>query len=209
MKRAMDVVLSAIGIIVLSPLLIALAVWVRLSSKGPIVYRGVRAGLQGHPFKIMKFRSMVMDADRIGGPSTSGDDSRVTAVGRLMRGYKLDELPQLFNVLIGQMSLVGPRPEVLSEVQEYTAEQRRVLEVRPGITDWASIWNSDEGAVLQGAADPHAVYKARIQPTKLKLQLKYREESSLATDVRIIFCTVRRIVDRDWMPEELRSFDRP
>jgi len=208
MKRLMDIVLSAAGLMVLSPLLILLALWVKTSSKGPIVYRGVRAGRGGHPFKIMKFRSMVVDAERLGGPSTSGDDPRVTRVGHFMRAYKLDELPQLFNVFIGQMSLVGPRPEVLSEVQEYTPEQRRILDVRPGITDWASIWNSDEGAVLQGAADPHAVYKERIQPTKLKLQLKYREEASVTTDLRILFYTLRRIVDREWTPAELQSFER-
>lgn len=204
----MDIVLSAAGLLVLSPLLVLLAVWVKTSSKGPIVYRGVRAGRYGRPFRIMKFRSMVVDAERLGGPSTSGDDPRVTRVGHFMRAYKLDELPQLFNVLIGEMSLVGPRPEVLSEVQEYTPEQRRILDVRPGITDWASIWNSDEGAVLQGAADPHAVYKERIQPTKLKLQLKYREEASVTTDLKILFYTLRRIVDREWTPAELQSFER-
>lgn len=209
MKRLFDIVASLLGLVVLSPLLLTLAAIVKLTSSGPMVYRGVRAGFGGRPFRIMKFRSMVVNAEKLGGPSTSDDDPRVTRIGAFMRRFKLDELPQLFNVLLGEMSLVGPRPEVLSEVETYTPEQRRVLEVRPGITDWASIWNSDEGAVLAGAADPHAVYKERIQPTKLALQLKYREESGLATDLRIILFTLRKIVDKGWIPDELRTYGRP
>lgn len=209
MKRLFDIVASLLGLVVLSPLLVALAVIVKITSSGPMVYRGVRAGLGGKPFRIMKFRSMVVNAEKLGGPSTSDDDPRVTRIGAFMRRFKLDELPQLFNVLLGEMSLVGPRPEVLSEVETYTPEQRRVLEVRPGITDWASIWNSDEGAVLAGAADPHAVYKERIQPTKLALQLKYREEASVRTDLRIIVYTLRKILNRTFVPKELRPFGQP
>jgi len=209
MKRLFDFVTSLLGILVLSPVLLGLAAIVRATSPGPALYRGVRAGLGGRPFRIMKFRSMVLNAEKLGGPSTSGDDPRVTRIGAFMRRFKLDELPQLFNVLFGDMSLVGPRPEVLSEVEMYTPEQRRVLEVRPGITDWASIWNSDEGAILQGAADPHAVYKQRIQPTKLALQLKYREESSVTTDLRILVYTLRKIVDGSFVPDELRPFGKP
>ena len=209
MKRAIDLGGSLLGIICLTPVLLALALIVKASSRGPVFYRGVRAGFRGRPFRIMKFRSMVVDADRIGGPSTSDDDPRVTRVGAFMRRYKLDELPQLFNVLIGEMSLVGPRPEVLSEVEAYSPEQRRVLGVRPGITDWASIWNADEGAVLLGAADPHAVYRERIQPTKLRLQLKYCDDASLGTDIRIILYTIWKVLKKDFIPAELRPFGKP
>lgn len=209
MKRVFDLLLSFVGIVVLSPMIVLLSLLVKLTSHGPVLYRGVRAGREGHPFRMMKFRTMVVDAEKLGGPSTSADDPRGTRIGAFMRRFKLDELPQLFNVLAGEMSLVGPRPEVLSEVEGYSTEQRRVLEVRPGITDWASIWNSDEGAVLAGAADPHAVYKERIQPTKLRLQLKYRNEATLLTDLRIVFYTLRKVVDREWTPKELRSWEKP
>lgn len=209
MKRVADILISFTGVVVMSPVIVLLSLLVKATSRGPVFYRGVRAGREGRPFRMLKFRTMVVDAEKIGGPSTSGDDPRVTRVGAFMRRYKLDELPQLFNVLVGEMSLVGPRPEVMSEVAEYTQEQMRALEVRPGITDWASIWNSDEGAVLAGAADPHAVYKARIQPTKLKLQLKYRNEANFSTDVRIVLYTLRKIVDKEWTPKELRSWGKP
>jgi lipopolysaccharide/colanic/teichoic acid biosynthesis glycosyltransferase len=186
-----------------------LALLVKLTSPGPVLYRGVRAGRGGRPFRIMKFRTMVLDAEQRGGPSTSDDDPRVTRIGSFMRRYKLDELPQLLSVVAGSMSLVGPRPEVLSEVAEYSEEQRKVLELRPGITDWASLWNVDEGAVLAGADDPHRVYKERIQPTKLALQLKYYNERSLATDLRIIVYTVLRIVRKGWVPSELAPYGTP
>lgn len=209
MKRLFDFLFSLVGVVVLSPVMAVLACLVKLTSAGPVLYRGVRAGRGGRPFRIMKFRTMVVDAEKRGGPSTSDDDPRVTRIGTFMRRYKLDELPQLFSVVIGEMSLVGPRPEVLSEVAEYTEEQREVLELRPGITDWASLWNVDEGAVLAGADDPHQVYKERIQPTKLALQLKYYREHSLLTDLRIILYTVIRIVRKGWMPSELVPYGTP
>ena len=209
MKRLFDFLFSLVGVVVLSPVMAVLACLVKLTSAGPVLYRGVRAGRGGRPFRIMKFRTMVVDAEKRGGPSTSDDDPRVTRIGTFMRRYKLDELPQLFSVVIGEMSLVGPRPEVLSEVAEYTEEQREVLELRPGITDWASLWNVDEGAVLAGADDPHQVYKERIQPTKLALQLKYYREHSLLTDLRIILYTVIRIVRKGWMPSELVPYGNP
>jgi lipopolysaccharide/colanic/teichoic acid biosynthesis glycosyltransferase len=208
-KRLFDFLFSLVGVVVLSPVMAVLACLVKLTSAGPVLYRGVRAGRGGRPFRIMKFRTMVVDAEKRGGPSTSDDDPRVTRIGTFMRRYKLDELPQLFSVVIGEMSLVGPRPEVLSEVAEYTEEQREVLELRPGITDWASLWNVDEGAVLAGADDPHQVYKERIQPTKLALQLKYYREHSLLTDLRIILYTVIRIVRKGWMPSELVPYGTP
>ena len=208
MKRSIDILVSFLGILVLWPVLVVLAIWIKLSSPGPVLYRGVRAGRGGVPFSMLKFRSMVVDAEKLGGPSSSGDDPRITPVGHVMRRFKLDELPQLINVLRGDMSLVGPRPEVLSEVAGYTDEQRAVLAVRPGITDWASIWNSDEGAVLEGAEDPHALYKELIQPTKLELQLKYVRELSVLTDVKIIVYTALKLVRKEWLPPEIESFGR-
>ena len=209
LKRACDALGASVGLIVLSPFLAACALAIKLSSPGPVFYRGVRAGRGGTPFRIFKFRSMVVNADRIGGPSTSGDDPRLTRVGRLMRRYKFDELPQLLNVLSGDMSLVGPRPEVLSEVAEYTPEQRQVLDLRPGITDWASIWNSHEEEVLAGAADPHRAYKELIQPTKLALQLEYRRTASLSTDLRIICSTIIKLFRDDWTPAPLKRYPKP
>ena len=138
-KRAFDVVLSLVGLVLLSPLLAALGVGIKLNSPGPVFYRGLRAGRHGTPFRIFKFRSMVVNAEKIGGPSSSADDPRITRVGDLLRRYKLDELPQLLNVVKGEMSLVGPRPEVVQEVLLYTDEEKRLLDVRPGMTDWG--WN--------------------------------------------------------------------
>jgi lipopolysaccharide/colanic/teichoic acid biosynthesis glycosyltransferase len=207
-KRASDIVVAAAGILFAFPLLLALAVAVKQSSQGPVFYRGVRAGIGGRAFRIFKFRSMVQNAERLGGPSTSGDDPRLTAVGRLMRRYKVDELPQLINVFLGEMSLVGPRPEVLSEVELYAEAQRKVLLLRPGITDWASIWNSNEEAILSGAADPHQAYKELIQPTKLKLQLEYYRTCSFAVDARILTSTFIKLFRRDWTPEALKEYPK-
>lgn len=208
-KRVFDLAGALTGLAILWPVFVALAFLVKVSSPGPVLYRGVRAGRYGLPFRIMKFRSMVVRAEALGGASTSDDDPRVTRVGRLMRRFKLDELPQLVNVLAGDMSFVGPRPEVLAEVAEYTPEQRRVLEVLPGITDWASIWNSDEGAALAGEADAHVAYKRRIQPTKLLLQLKYRDEQSILLDIKLILFTIRKVLNRGWVPKELLPYGKP
>lgn len=209
MKRLFDFVASVAGLVVLSPVLVLFSILVKAGSTGPVLYRGLRIGKGGRPFRLLKFRTMVVNAEKIGGPTTAGDDPRVTGIGRFLRRFKLDELPQLINVLKGDMSLVGPRPEVESEVREYSAEQRRVLDIRPGITDFASLWNSDEGAVLAGAADAHAAYKQYIQPTKLKLQLKYLEERSFWLDVKLIFYTLLKIVRKGWVPPELREFPAP
>jgi lipopolysaccharide/colanic/teichoic acid biosynthesis glycosyltransferase len=133
---------------------------------------------------------MVVNADRIGGPSTADDDARVTRIGRFLRKYKLDELPQLINVVLGQMSLVGPRPEVPEYVALFTDEEKAILTVRPGITDWASIWNHDEGALLAGAADPERVYLDKIRPEKLRQQLRYVSEHSFWIDLKILFLTM-------------------
>ena len=140
-KRFFDIVATTIGLILLCPLLFLIAWRIKAEDGGPVFYRGVRVGLHGKPFRIFKFRTMVMDADKIGGFSTSDDDPRITQAGRFLRKYKLDELPQLINVLKGEMSLVGPRPEVKKFTDMYTDDEKVILTVRPGITDWASMWN--------------------------------------------------------------------
>lgn len=195
-KRLLDVALSLLGLVLLSPLLVALALWIKRDSPGPVFYRGLRVGRHGRPFRIYKFRTMVADAERLGGPSTADNDPRITPAGRFLRKYKLDELPQLLNVLRGEMSLVGPRPEVPEYVALYNEEERTVLSVRPGITDWASLWNSDEGAVLATAADPEELYRELIRPTKLYLQLQYVRTRSLGTDLRILALTAATVVCR-------------
>src|SRR5687767_5464030 len=140
LKRVFDVICALAALVVLSPVLLGLALTIRMSSPGPVFYRGVRVGLHGRPFRIFKFRSMVINADQLGGASTADGDPRITSIGRLLRKTKLDELPQLLNVLAGDMSFVGPRPEVQQYVDMYTEEEKAILTVRPGITDWASLW---------------------------------------------------------------------
>ncbi len=192
-KRTFDIVVSFFALLLLAPLLVAIAVAIATGSRGPVFYCGLRAGRGGHPFKIFKFRSMVANADKIGGPSTPADDPRVTAMGAFLRRYKLDELPQLINVLVGDMSLVGPRPEVLDEVRLYTPEEARLLEVRPGITDWASIAFRNEGDILRGSADPHQAYREKIRPEKIRLGLQYVANHSLLIDFKILLRTMKAI----------------
>jgi lipopolysaccharide/colanic/teichoic acid biosynthesis glycosyltransferase len=193
-KRLFDILAATAGLLLLSPLLLFMAWKIRREDGGPVFYRGERVGLLGASFRIFKFRTMVIDAERRGGSSTADDDPRITRIGLLLRKYKLDELPQLINVLTGDMSLVGPRPEVRHYTDLYTEEEKAILTIRPGITDWASIWNADEGAVLAGAADPEKAYMELIRPTKLKLQLRYVRERSLWTDLRILFLTALAVV---------------
>jgi lipopolysaccharide/colanic/teichoic acid biosynthesis glycosyltransferase len=205
----MDLGASFCGLVALGPLLLGLAVLIKLTSPGPVFYRGLRAGRGGRSFRIFKFRSMVVDAEKLGGSSTADRDPRITWIGGLMRRFKLDELPQLINVLVGDMSLVGPRPEVPRYVEMYRGEEREILTVRPGITDWASVWNSDEGAVLAGAQDPDKAYEELIRPTKLRLQLKYVRERKLFTDVKLVIYTLLKIVRKGWVPRELAKYPRP
>jgi lipopolysaccharide/colanic/teichoic acid biosynthesis glycosyltransferase len=188
-KRLFDIVFSIVGLTLITPVLLGLAVLIRREDGGPIFYRGVRVGKNGRLFRIFKFRTMVVNADKIGGPSTSADDSRITGVGRVLRQYKLDELPQLINVLKGEMSFVGPRPEVPSEVETYTEAEKRIFIVRPGITDWASLTFHNEGEILKGAADPHEAYRVKIRPEKIRLALKYAEDHSFLTDMKILYET--------------------
>ncbi len=196
LKRLFDIIFSFIGLVVLFPFFLFIGILIKLGSKGPVFYRGLRVGRFGKPFKIYKFRTLVVDAERIGGPSTAGDDSRITKIGKILRKYKLDELPQLIDVLRGKMSFVGPRPEVPFYVNMFTEEEREILNVRPGITDWASLWNSDEGAILAGSPDPEKTYQEKIRPKKIELQLKYVKGHSFLTDMKIIFLTVLKITKR-------------
>lgn len=195
-KRAFDLLLGALLLLVVSPLMLLLALLIKKEDGDPVFYRGERVGRGGKPFRMIKFRSMVTDADKIGGSSTANDDPRMTNRGKLLRKYKLDELPQVFNVIKGDMSFVGPRPEVKQYTDMLQGEEREILSVRPGITDWASIWNSDEGSLLAGAEDPDRFYEEMIRPQKIRLQLKYVRERSVVTDLKILFKTAETVVTR-------------
>ena len=153
-KRLFDILFSFIGLAVLFPLIVLIGLLVKQGSCGPVFYRGLRIGKSARPFKMYKFRTMAANADKIGGSSTANDDVRITKVGRVLRKYKLDELPQLINVFKGEMSFVGPRPEVPYYVGMFNGEEKAILSVKPGITDWASLWNSNEGVILAGSSDP-------------------------------------------------------
>ncbi len=196
LKRAFDLSFAAVALVVLAPLLLAIAAAIKLDDLGPVFYRGTRIGRGEAPFRMFKFRTMVVNADRLGGSSTSDDDPRITGPGAWLRRWKLDELPQLVNVMRGEMSLVGPRPEVAQEVALYDAEERALLSVRPGITDWASIRFRNEGALLRGAADPHETYRRVIRPEKMRLALAYVRNASFGADLRILMATVRAVVGR-------------
>lgn len=176
----------------LAPVLITIAVAIKLTSPGPVFYRGVRTGLHGKPFRIFKFRTMVVNAEKVGGPSTGKDDPRITSVGGFLRRYKLDELPQLLNVISGEMSLVGPRPEVPQYTAEYQGEELLILTVRPGITDYASIKFSRLDEVL-GSEEPDRVYEEKVRPVKNALRIKYVKEQSFFGDIALIFSTIFRI----------------
>jgi lipopolysaccharide/colanic/teichoic acid biosynthesis glycosyltransferase len=208
LKRGFDIVLSFVGLCLISPVLLVIAALVKLASPGPVLYCGVRVGRNGEPFRILKFRTMVVDAEKRGGSATAGDDPRLTAIGKFLRRYKLDELPQLFNVLKGDMSFVGPRPEVQKYVDRYSEEEKAVLQLRPGITDWASIWNSNEAAVLEGSSDPEKTYEELILPTKLALQRHYLQNHSCITDMKILFHTFAKLLHENWVPKELEPYGK-
>ena len=196
-KYCFDLVSSLAGLVLLSPLFVVIAVWIRVDSAGPVFFRQVRVGRHGRPFRVFKFRTMVADAEAKGRKITVGDDPRITRAGRFLRKFKLDELPQLFNVVKGEMSLVGPRPEVPRFVEFYPKEVRmQVLSIRPGITDIASILYKDENTVLADAADPEATYVNVILPEKLKHYVRYVSERTLWLDFKIILMTLREILRR-------------
>lgn len=195
MKRMFDLFFSSLGLLLFLPLFLWIYVAIRLDSPGPVFFRQVRVGRYGRPFRIFKFRTMYAGAETRGGKITVGDDPRVTRAGRFLRRLKLDELPQLFNVVKGEMSLVGPRPEVPLYVEFYPEEIRRqVLSVRPGITDIASIMFKDESTVLAGAADPEGMYVNVVLPEKLKHYVRYVSERTLWLDFKIVVMTLREIL---------------
>lgn len=189
LKRGFDILASGTGLIILSPLLVGIALAVRADTPGPVLYRARRVGRYGKEFTLYKFRSMVADADRHGPGITAAGDSRVTEVGRFLRRTKLDELPQLINVLRGDMSLVGPRPEDPRYVALYTPEQRRILELRPGITSMASLTYRNEEQMLSGE-DWELVYIEQVMPAKLAIDLEYAKRATLWQDIMLILRTV-------------------
>lgn len=195
MKRLFDIFSSAIVLVLLSPLLILLALAITIDSKGGVFYKQERIGKNGKAFMLYKFRSMRTGADRKGLITVGSNDDRTTKVGRFIRKYKLDELPQLINILKNEMSVVGPRPEVEKYVRLYTAEQRKVLSVKPGLTDLASLAYINENEILGKAAHPEKTYVEQIMPAKLRLNLEYIEKQSFWFDLKIIAKTVLRILD--------------
>ncbi|MBC7073989.1 sugar transferase [Candidatus Parcubacteria bacterium] len=194
LKRIFDFCVSLFGLIIFSPLFLIISILIKLDSPGPIFYRGERVGQFGKSFRIFKFRTMIKDAEKLGGPSTSADDPRLTKIGKFLRKYKLDELPQLINVLKGEMSLVGPRPEVKIYVDMMSPEEReKILSVKPGMTDLASLWDFHEEELLKGSSDPEKTYMEKIRPKKIKLQLEYVKNQSFLLDLKIIAKTILKL----------------
>ncbi len=193
-KRLFDIFFSLIGLILLFIPFLFIAILISIDSSGGIFYKQKRVGKDGVDFDLLKFRSMATGSDRSGLLTVGGNDSRITKIGYTLRKYKIDELPQLINVLSGEMSLVGPRPEVRKYVDLYNSEQKTVLSVKPGITDYASIEYSNENELLGKAEKPEEVYINEIMPAKLKLNLKYIAEQGISTDLKIIFKTIGKII---------------
>ena len=193
LKRLMDIVISGGALLVIWPVLLLVALAIKIDDPGPVFYRQVRVGRGGKTFRIFKFRTMVVDADKKGLAITVGRDNRITRVGALLRKTKLDELAQLINVFVGEMSFVGPRPEVQKYVDMYTPYQRQVLLVRPGITDYASIAYRNENDMLAEAEDPERMYIDVIMPDKIELNMKYLREISPLADIRLIFGTIAAV----------------
>lgn len=188
--RLLDIVFASFGIVVFSPLYIIISIWIKLTSKGPVLYNQVRVGLHGKDFRVHKFRSMYLDADKRGFLTVGGRDPRVTPVGYYLRKFKLDELPQLFNVLKGEMSFVGPRPEVRKYVDLYTPKQRKVLSVLPGITDYASITYRNENDLLAASSNPEELYIKEIMPHKIALNNQYINNRTVSNYFSLILKTV-------------------
>jgi len=193
-KRIFDIVFSFIGLVLLLPFFIIIALLIVIDSPGGVFYKQARVGKNGIDFYLFKFRSMRTGADKKGLLTVGGRDSRITRMGYFIRKYKIDELPQLLNVFLGDMSLVGPRPEVRKYVDLYNEEQKQVLSVKPGITDYASIEYSNENEILGKAENPERVYINEIMPAKLELNLKYIDEQGIITDLKIIFKTIGKII---------------
>ena len=193
LKRIFDITLSLFGLIILLPFMLIIAILIKFDSKGTIFFKQIRVTKDGKEFKIFKYRTMKVGSDKYS-QITVGQDERITKIGSFLRKYKLDEIPQLINVLIGDMSLVGPRPEVPKYVALYTDEQKEILKVRAGITDYASIEFSDENDLLASEKNPEEAYIEKIMPKKIELNKKYLSEISVLTDIRIILLTIKKIL---------------
>ncbi len=193
-KRLFDIIFSACLLIVLSPLFLILSLWILFDSKGPVIYRQKRVGKNNVDFTLLKFRTMVPQSDDKGLITVGMKDNRITRAGIFLRRYKLDELPQLINIFVGSMSFVGPRPEVRKYVELYSGEQRKVLSVKPGLTDYASLAYVKENEILESYPDPEKAYISIIMPAKLDLNLKYIREQSLSTDLKILYKTIGKIL---------------
>lgn len=196
MKRTFDIIASGLGLLILSPLFLIVSAWIKFDSKGPVFYKQFRVGKDNKDFQLFKFRSMKPDSDKKGLITVGGRDPRVTRSGYYIRKYKLDELPQLINVFKGDMSLVGPRPEVRKYVDLYSPDQLKVLSVRPGITSLASIKYRNENEILAQAEDPDKAYIEKIMPEKIKIDLQYVPKASLWTDIKLIFATFKEIITK-------------
>lgn len=195
MKRLFDIVFSIIGLIIASPIILVIVFLIKKEDKGPVFYRGKRVGKNGKVFKMFKFRTMVQNADKIGGPSTSADDPRLTKIGKLIRDHNLDELPQFIDILRGKMSFVGPRPEVPLEVETYPEDIKKIiLSCKPGLTDLATLEDIHEEEILRGAADPHEAYRKLIKPKKLKLAVEYVQRKSFWLDMKILMKTFLKAI---------------
>lgn len=194
LKRLFDIVVSFIGLLILSPIFLIIAIVIKLNSKGPVFFRQVRVGKDGKEFRIFKFRTMVVDAEKKGMQITVDGDSRITKPGHFLRKSKMDELPQLINVLIGDMSFVGPRPEVPKYVAMYDENQISILKIRPGITDIASIEYRDENSLLGKSEDPEETYINEIMPRKIELNVKYIKKMSVIYDIGLIFKTIYKVI---------------
>ena len=193
-KRIFDIICSGLGLVILSPFLLFVAIRIKMGSDGPVFFKQIRVGEKGKEFEILKFRTMVVDAEKLGRQITVGNDNRITKIGAFLRKYKIDELPQLINVFKGDMSLVGPRPEVPRYVKMYTEEQRKVLDVKPGITDLASIRYRDENELLGKAENPDEFYINTIMPDKLALNMEYINKSNIFFDIYIILKTILKCI---------------
>lgn len=194
MIRLLDFIFSLIGIIFLMPFFILVSLLIKLNSSGPLIYKQSRVGIHNIDFYVFKFRTMYVNSDKLGLLTVGGRDSRITSVGYYLRKFKLDELPQLFNVLIGDMSIVGPRPEVRKYVDLYTEQQKKVLKIPPGITDWASIKYKDENTILEKSIDPETDYINIILPDKIKYNLIFIEKNNAIEYLKIIFVTIWKII---------------
>lgn len=193
-KRLFDIIFSFLGLIMTAPLFGLVVLLIKFNSKGPVFYKNIRVGRYGKSFKIYKFRTMAADADKLGVWSTAGDDPRLTKIGKVLRKYQFDELPQLINVLKGEMSFVGPRPQVPWAVELYNEEEKKtILSVRPGMTDYASLKFINEGEILRGSKDPDEDYLKKIDPEKRKLNLEYARNNSIFMDFKIILATFKKI----------------